>query len=224
MATNYRTLRAKARYLLARERPGHLLEPAAVVNEAYIRMKKRSGEPWNDEAHVVRGASIEMRRGLVEHARAKGTVKRGGRMQHVPWDDAVAIPAEQSRTPELLLALDELLNRLEKFEPQMVAMINLHHLEGYEIKQIAEEMNVSESTVKSKLIEARRWLRGHLLQGAEHRIRQNGKPQEAMTDTRAVERCNIHGATDRQPRIPLAGFVSPKRPEIFAAGVGMPAA
>jgi RNA polymerase sigma-70 factor (ECF subfamily) len=162
IASSYPTLRRQAAYYFMRERPGHLLEPGAVLNESFIRMKKRSEERWTNEAQVVKATSLEMRRTLVESARASRAAKRGGRLERVPWDEGLAIPADNLAAPEVILAVRQLLGRLEKIEPQMAHLINLHYSEGRTIKEIATDMNLSKSTVKSKLIAARAWLRGHL--------------------------------------------------------------
>ena len=99
-------LRRLAGAYMARERPGHTLQPTALVNEAYLRLVDAQSVPWQGRAHFIGIAARLMRRVLVDHARARGFQKRGGGAQTVPLEDAILV----SRAPDVaLLDLDDAL-------------------------------------------------------------------------------------------------------------------
>jgi RNA polymerase sigma factor (TIGR02999 family) len=151
----YDELRLVARARLSHERQGHTLQATALVHEAYIRLLSGDAPPWNDRAHFFRAAAEAMRRILIDHARKKGRIKRGGGRVHVTLGDVevgAGLPLED------LLALDEAIRRLEGQDPRMAEIVRLRFFAGLSIEETAKALEVSERTVKREWAVARAWL------------------------------------------------------------------
>jgi RNA polymerase sigma factor (TIGR02999 family) len=150
----YSELKAMAGARLFRERPGHTLQPTALVNEAYLRLAP-GDEQWENRAHFFGSAAQAMRRILVDHARRHQAVKRGGEARRVTFAD-LAIAGEE---PDLdLLALDAALEALGKEEPRLAEVVQLRYFAGLGIAETAEVMGTSPATVKRDWTFARAWL------------------------------------------------------------------
>jgi RNA polymerase sigma factor (TIGR02999 family) len=155
MPVVYDELRALARAHLRGERPDHSLQATALVHEAYLRLLRGSQPSWNDRQHFFRAAAEAMRRILIEHARARGRVKRGG--NPVPVElSAVDLAAEQDL--DGLLALDDAFRRLDEQDPQAADVVRLRFFAGLSVEETAEAMGLSERTVKREWAFARAWL------------------------------------------------------------------
>ena len=151
----YDELRSLAKAHLAHERPGHSLQATALVHEAYLRMLSGRGPSWNNRRHFYHAAAQAMRRILIEHARKRSRLKRGGRRLQVTLDDVEggdALPLED------LLALDEALVRLEERDPRMAEIVHLRFFAGLSVEETAAALEVSERTVKREWAAARAWL------------------------------------------------------------------
>lgn len=151
----YDELRGLARARLRHERQGHSLQATALVHEAYIRMLGADSPSWNDRRHFFRAAAEAMRRILIDHARKKGRVKRGGNRVQVTLGDVqvgTVLPLED------LLALDEAIQRLEEQDPRMAEIVRLRFFAGLSVEETAQTLAVSERTVKREWAVARAWL------------------------------------------------------------------
>jgi RNA polymerase sigma factor (TIGR02999 family) len=151
----YDELRRIASGQLARERRNHTLQSTEVVHEAFVRLID-TDVPWQDRAHFLAVAARTMRRLLVDHARARGRVKRGGELARVTLQsfDARAEPVSEE-----LLTLDGALSRLAGQDERAAAAVELHHFGGLTYDEAAEVLGVSTATVKRDLRVARAWLR-----------------------------------------------------------------
>ena len=151
----YDELRIIARGRLHHERQGHSLQATALVHEAYIRMLAGDQPSWNDRGHFFRAAAEAMRRILIDHARKRGRVKRGGGRVQVTLGDVevgAGLPLED------LLALDEAIQRLEGQDPRMAEIVRLRFFAGLSVEETAKALDVSERTVKREWAVARAWL------------------------------------------------------------------
>jgi RNA polymerase sigma factor (TIGR02999 family) len=151
----YSHLRAIAQQRMALERPGHTLEATALVHEAFLRIAGRAPAAWNGRAHFFHAAGEAMRRLLIDHARRRDRVKRGGARQRVPLN-VLDLAAEQDE--EQIVALDEAMVRLEGVDEESAEVVRLRFYAGLSVEQTAEAMGVSERTVKRDWAFARAWL------------------------------------------------------------------
>ena len=155
----YGELRALAGAYMKSERPDHSLTPTAVVHEAYIRLIDNDRIDWQGKTHFLAMAAIQMRRVLVDHARARGAEKRGGDRVRITLDSGVAlIPGEAID----VLALNEALEKLERLSPRQASVVELRFFGGLSIKETAFRRDISERTVKEDWRFARVWLRREL--------------------------------------------------------------
>ena len=159
MPAIYDELRRLARHYLRRERPGQSLQATALVNEAYIRLKKDKQQPWQDRNHFFAIAANSMRHILVERARARNAAKRGGSQIRITLDEGVAVGGAPSLD---LLALDEALTRLAMMDPEQARLVELRFFAGLSIEESAEAMGVSPATVKRSWNIAKAWLKREL--------------------------------------------------------------
>jgi RNA polymerase sigma factor (TIGR02999 family) len=153
-------LRRLAGNYLRRERPGHTLQPTALVNEAYLRLVDQRKAKWQNRAQFYGIAAQLMRRVLVDHARQHKAAKRGGSDQkRLSITSAGAL----SDKPDLdLLALHEALEELATVDPQQSRVVELKFFGGLSIEEIAEVMNLGHATVERDWKMARAWLRRKL--------------------------------------------------------------
>jgi RNA polymerase sigma factor (TIGR02999 family) len=151
----YAELSRMAAWKMAGEVPGQTLQPTALVHEAWLRLFGGKKPQWKNRAHFFAAAGEAMRRILVESARRKKRLKRGGQMQRVELDE-VNLPSPMP--DEDLLALDEALNRLEKADPRAGEVVKLCYFVGLTQEQAAKELGVSLSTVERTWAFARAWL------------------------------------------------------------------
>ena len=140
---------------MAGERPGHILQPTALVNEAYVRLVDWKNVRWQNRAHFFGVAAGIMRRILVDAARARGRVKRGGDALQVSLADVpdVAVPVTQD-----LVALDDALKTLETLDPRQSQVVELRFFGGLSLEEAAEALKVSVGTVRRDWSLAQAWL------------------------------------------------------------------
>ena len=150
----YDALRKLARSHLRRERSDHTLQATALVHEAYMRLVDQSRVEWQNRAQFLGIASQMMRRILVDHARAKHAVRRGGGVANVPFEDAFG----QVELDHDLVKIHEALDDLAKVDPSGAKVIELRYFGGLSIEETAEVMGTSASTVKREWATARTWL------------------------------------------------------------------
>ncbi len=151
----YHELRAMAAAMMSHEAPGQTLQPTALVHEAWLRLTGDDGAQFSGRAYFFAAAGQAMRRILVENARRKKRLKRGGNLERVDIDNvALAAPLPD----EELLALDEALERLALCEPRAAELVHLCFFVGLTQEEAARELGVSVSTVERKWVYARAWL------------------------------------------------------------------
>ena len=150
-----------AQRYLRRERRGHTLQTSALVNEAFLQLVGQHVS-WQNRAHFFGVAAQLMRRILVEYARDKKRLKRGGEWQRISLGDAAeTAPAEDAD----LLALDDALHSLAALDPQQSRIVELRYFGGLTIAETAEVLGVSHSTIEREWSLARAWLRRELSKG-----------------------------------------------------------
>ncbi len=160
----YEHLRRVAREYLSHERPGHTLQPTALVHEAYLRLTDGASVQWQGRAHFFSLAARAMRRILVDHARYRQTLKRGGEQQRLSLE---AVPegelALMSSLEETdLISLDAALSKLIDSFPRQGRVVEMRFFGGVEAKEIAEALQISEATVKRDWQFAKMWLHREL--------------------------------------------------------------
>ena len=151
----YEELRRRARHHLAGERPGHTLQPTALVNEVYLRLVEGANVRWQDRAHFFAVAAQLMRRILVDAARARGTLKRGGEVRKIAMDEHVLAAPETDRE---LLALDDAIETLARKDARKAKVVELRFFGGLSLQETAEVLKVSEDTVGRDWNFAKAWL------------------------------------------------------------------
>lgn len=151
----YQELRRLAAWHLANEQPNQTLQPTALVHEAYLRLVNHHDPQWNGRRHFFGAAAEAMRRILVENARRKKRLKRGGNLERVNLED-LDLPAPMP--DDDLLALDEALERLAEEDPRAAELVKLCFFVGLTQEEAARELGVSVSTVERTWAFARAWL------------------------------------------------------------------
>jgi len=141
----YDDLRRLAAHKLARETPGQTLDATALVHEAYLRLQANedgadAAQSWANRRHFFAAAAEAMRRILVERARARRSVKRGGGRERLNLDDVTIASPER---PDNLLALEEALKKLAVVEPQAAELVNLRYFAGQTMNDAAELLGLS---------------------------------------------------------------------------------
>jgi RNA polymerase sigma-70 factor (ECF subfamily) len=140
----YEELRRLARHYMRNERAGHTLQTTDLVHEAYLRLIDYKRIQWKERAHFFAIAAQVMRRILVEHARGRRRVKRGGDAIRISLDGVAALTHEQSLD---WIALDEALTKLETFDRRKALVVQLRFFGGLSNKEVAEVLNVRPNTV-----------------------------------------------------------------------------
>jgi RNA polymerase sigma factor (TIGR02999 family) len=163
----YRELREVAQRAMSSERPDHTLQPTALVHEVYLRLAGGDGLRFESRAHFFGAAATAIRRVLVEHARRRVRVKRGGGARRVDLSavEASATGADGGELPDdALMAVDEALARLSAFAPELARVVELRFFAGMTIPETARLLGVSTSKIERDWRLARAWLRGELEQ------------------------------------------------------------
>jgi RNA polymerase sigma factor (TIGR02999 family) len=155
VALVYNELHRIAANHLRKETPGHTLVPTALIHEAYVRLAGGAGFEIHDRGHFFAIASQQMRRILVDHARAKNARRRGSGAIQVGLDE---VHAASDPPPIDLLLLDESLRELERVEPRAAKVVELRYFGGYSDKEVVEALGVSLATVHRDWEFARCWL------------------------------------------------------------------
>jgi RNA polymerase sigma factor (TIGR02999 family) len=163
----YEQLRLIARRRLRRERDGHTLESAALVNEAFLRLLGVDRIAWRDSQHVVAMSVRMMRRVLVDHAVRRRALKRGGGDVAVTLDSAISsggavLFSELESRADELHALDDALEKLEKLNPRQSSVIECRFFGGLSVEETADALSLSPATVKRDWVAARAWLNREL--------------------------------------------------------------
>ena len=156
----YRELRQLAASYLRRERPGHTLQPTALVHEAYIKLAGQSAD-YQNRSHFFGIAAQTMRRILIDHYREHDAGKRGGGLPKLTLDDALqGTPADEDAAD--VLDLDRALTRLAQIDPRQAQMLELRFFGGLSVDETAEVLGVARRTVLRDWRVAQAWLRREL--------------------------------------------------------------
>jgi len=159
----YEELRRLSRRYLRQERVGHTLQSAALVHEAYLRLVGKDHPQMRDRMHFFAVAAQQMRRVLVDHARAHASAKRGGDVDKVPLEESFVYSQEKAGE---LLALDEALEALAGFDARKARIVELRYFGGLTLKEAADVLGLSTATVNNETRMARAWLHRRLSAGA----------------------------------------------------------
>lgn len=151
----YQSLQKIARQHLNRERASHTLQTTALVHEAYLKLIDQNSVHWQNRSHFFAIASQAMRRILLDHARRQIAEKRGGAENKISLEE---IDAASVNPDENLIALDDALNELEKFDPQQSRIVELRYFGGLTVEETSEVLKISPRTVHREWAMARAWL------------------------------------------------------------------
>jgi RNA polymerase sigma factor (TIGR02999 family) len=151
----YHELHRLAQRHMARERDGHTLQASALVHETYMKLVDVSRIHWRNRAHFFAVAGGLMRQILVDFARRRQRLKRGGRIRPVTFDDGLMVPP---RSGHDVVAINDALEALEKIDPRKVRVVELRFFVGLSIEETAEALEVSEETVQRDWRTAKVWL------------------------------------------------------------------
>ena len=155
----YGELRRVAQGFMGRQRPGHMLQPTALVNEAFIKLFGSAQPAVADRAHFFSLMSRIMRQVLVDHARSAAAGKRGGGEGRVPWDTNIEIRSHRGTEHLKVLDLHRALEALERERPALTAVVEMHYFGGMTAEEVALAVERSVHVVRHELRFARAWLR-----------------------------------------------------------------
>jgi RNA polymerase sigma factor (TIGR02999 family) len=159
LALVYPRLKAMAVQRMRSERRDHTLQPTALVHEVFVRLGGESEREWHDRVHFFAFAAELMRHILVDAARRRRTVKRGGEVAIVSLDAEFVGTGEH---PDVILEIDRLLTRLQALDARQAKIVEMRYFVGLTEKEIAEALGVSERTVKRDWQMARAWMQKEL--------------------------------------------------------------
>jgi len=161
----YEELRKLATAKMAQEKPGHTLQATALIHEAYLRLVNvEQAQHWDSRAHFFAAAAEAMRRILVEAARRKQALRRGGDRQRVPLDEVqIQLPGK----PEELIDLDDALNGLEQLDGKKAELVKLRYFAGLTIPEAAAVLGISTTTADRYWTYARAWLHQEIVAGGD---------------------------------------------------------
>lgn len=151
----FEELHRRAEGFLRRERPGHTLQPTALVNEAYLRLVDQNRVRWHNRGQFFGIAAQMMRRILVDHARKRVAAKRGDGAAVLPLDEAALAPVARHAD---LVALDDALSVLADLDARAARVVELRFFGGLSIDETAAVLGVSAATVKNDWSKAKAWL------------------------------------------------------------------
>ena len=156
MSVVYQELHRLAHHYMKRESPGHTLQTSALVNEAFLRLIDQKNVQWRNRAHFFGIAAQMMRRILVDYARQRRYAKRGGDAPRVTLNEEIIVPDQLSAD---VVALDEALSDLAKFDDRKSKVVELRFFGGLSIEETAEVLAVSPGTVMRDWTLAKAWLK-----------------------------------------------------------------
>lgn len=155
----YEDMKRLASSYLGREDRAHTLQPTALVHEAYMKLVGQTRVDWQGRTHFFAVGANLMRRILVDHARHKHRMKRGGKRHRITLEDHMAI---SPRNEADLLALDEVLEKLAGIDARQAKIVELRFFGGLNVEEVAAVLGVSKRTVESDWTMVRAWLRREL--------------------------------------------------------------
>ncbi len=155
----YQELHRLAQTYMAHERPGHILQTTALVNEAYLRLVDTTQSNWRNRAHFFAACSNLMRRILVDWARSRQALKRGGEAQPLHLEEALVVVSEPGAD---LVALDDAVTALAVLDPRKAQVVEMRFFGGLSVEETAEVLKISPETVLRDWKFAKSWLRREL--------------------------------------------------------------
>jgi RNA polymerase sigma factor (TIGR02999 family) len=159
MPVVYAELRRLANSYLRNERPDHTLQATELIHEAYLRLIDQDTPQWESRAHFFGVAARLMRQILVDHARSRAAIRRGGDQQRISLDDTLLFSEDQAAE---LVAFDEALSRLAALDERKCRIIEMRSFGGMSVEETAEALGVSVPTIKRDMRLAKAWLRREL--------------------------------------------------------------
>ncbi len=159
----YDDLRGLARMQLGHAAPNHTLDPTAIVHEVFIKLVDRQDIDWRGKSHFYAVSAKAMRHILVDYAREKAALKRGGDRQRIPLADDLALSTHRD---EDVLALDEALNVLAEIDEQRARLVELRFFGGMTVKEVAAVLGIAERTIGKQWAATRLWLRKYLAENS----------------------------------------------------------
>ena len=156
----YAELHRQAHRYLQRERVGHTLQTTALVQETYIKLAEQRSVDWQNRSHFFAVAATMMRRILIDHAKSRNRVRRGGVQSNLPLENALTVAVSDTNFD--LIALDEALNRLAEKDEHLAKVVELRFFSGLDVVETAGVLGISESTVKREWQIAKAWLHREL--------------------------------------------------------------
>jgi len=156
----YEELHRQAHRYLRRERVGHTLQTTALVHEVYLKLSRQEKIEYESRSHFFAIAAKLMRQILIDYARTKHRVKRGGLIDNLPLENALTVGVGETNFD--LLALDEALSRLEVKEGHLASIVELRFFSGLSVEETAAVIGISDSTVKRDWQMAKAWLQREL--------------------------------------------------------------
>jgi RNA polymerase sigma factor (TIGR02999 family) len=164
----YRELHRLAHQYMKRENPGHTLQTSALVNEAFVKLVDQRDVHWRNRAHFFGIAAQLMRRILVDHARSRQYLKRGGGAHHVSFEEAAIVSQERAAD---VVALDDALTTLAAVDTRKGQIVELRFFGGLSIEETAEVLAVSPGTVMRDWTLAKAWLRREMTTTKDNQLR-----------------------------------------------------
>ena len=156
----YAELHRQAHRYLRREQVGHTLQTTALVNEAYLKLARQKSFPWQSRSQFYGVAATLMRQILIDHARSKKRLRRGGAKPDLPLETTLALTVSDERFD--LLELDEILTKLALKDAELGLIVELRFFAGLDVSETAAALAVSESSVKRGWATAKAWLHREL--------------------------------------------------------------
>ncbi|MEM9138137.1 MAG: ECF-type sigma factor, partial [Cyanobacteria bacterium P01_F01_bin.42] len=166
----YQQLRRMAARRMSYERRDHTLDPTGLVNEVFIKLAGQKAMPWQDRRHFFGIAAEAMRRILIDSARAKSRLKRGGGMERQEFSDSVQLA---NPVADEWLDLDAALTKLEAFSPELASLVKMHIFSGLTLAECSQAMEISLSTAERKWRFAKGWLKSQLSNPSDTHVPEN---------------------------------------------------
>jgi len=160
----YDDLRRLAQHYMKQEKVGHTLQPTALVHETFLKLIDQEHVDWQSRSHFFAIGAQAMRRILVNHAKRRARIKRGGNRLKLSLNEAVAVSSEQD---EDVLALDEALEKLAQIDERQAQIVELRFFGGMSVEETAAAMDLSKRTVEREWTGCRAWLRRELSGGGD---------------------------------------------------------
>jgi RNA polymerase sigma-70 factor (ECF subfamily) len=155
----YQELRNMAAKCFQREAKGNTLQPTALVHEAYMKLVDQKAVDWQGRTHFYAVAAQAMRRILVDHARHRGAVKRGGGQKRLQLDDQLVSGFQPN---DDILAVDEALSKLAQLDPRQAELVELRFFGGLSVEEAADTLGISKRAAEREWTMVRAWLRREL--------------------------------------------------------------